>query len=245
MEAGAFAGAPPEVAEQQPPTQQPEQAQPTEQQPETGQQSGEQNAAPAENDILGRLDALGQKVDALRPAQQEDEPAVDLLTALEGEPDEFGTEQQTVAPEGPEAQQFEDPAAQQQLEDLRSFVRQEAEQIAAPILERERRRELASIEQQYPDITSKPVMDKLRPLMAEMAEEAGTDSVIDNPTFLKMAYRAVKAELADAGAVPAEQAAASGASLETNAGQAQAGGPDSLEDQYRHLVYGNPQKADF
>jgi hypothetical protein len=218
-------------------TQAPTPAEPTPPAPPAQAQEPAPETGGEQPDALSRLE---QKFDQFL-TQQQAEPTVpeptDLLSALEQGSPEEPTAPEPQAPNGQAEQQFADPAAQQQVEELRQFIRAEAEEANRPIAEAIRRQELAAVEQDFPDITSKDVMDRLKPLMTTLAQESGNEDIIDNPAFLRMAYKAVKAELADADAVPAEQAG-NGASLETQAGQSQVGSPSDDED-YINRVFGN------
>lgn len=210
----------------------PEQAAPDTPETTTAPESG---TASEPADPLERLEKKFDQFLAQQGGAEREAPEpTDLLTALEGGEDEAEFE-----PEVPvEAEQaFADPAAQEQVEALREFIRAEAEEASRPIQEQLRRQELAKIADEYPDIMSPKVMDRLRPLLTSLAQESGNPEVVDNPTFVRMAYRAVKAELADADATPAEQAADT-ASVETPSGQSQAGSP-STDEEYKKLVFGN------
>jgi hypothetical protein len=63
--------------------------------------------------------------------------------------------------------------------------------------------------------------------------------------MIELAYKATKAEQADADAVPAEQVATDGSSLETGAGQSQAGPTDPATDYVQRIFGDAPKRSVF
>lgn len=166
-----------------------------------------------------------------------EQPAPDLLTALMGEPDP-GPEPQAAHPPVYTDQQLQElqaagydirpllgaqPAVQpidprdQRIEELAQQVQQ--------MSERELDGQLNAIEKKYPDILEPAIFAPLQQRLQSLAQRHG-EQVLTDPEVVETAYQAVKAQQADAAAVPAQQAATSGATLETSAGRAQTGGED-------------------
>lgn len=231
MEA-SVAGAPPAVAEQTaqpvepvvPPT-------PTEPVAPEGQQH-------EEGDLRGAFAEMKQSFDRFMKDQEPPEDAslaTDLLTALEGpEPDE---------PQGPVAEaapgdqaQLQSPEAQQQLSELQAFIGSQVQELVTPLQRELAARDMEALGQKYEDITSPEVLPHLTAQLNELVALTGNPDLIFNKQIVERTYKMVKAEQADASAVPAEQAATQGASLETHAGQSQMGDP-SLSDQYKSEVF--------
>lgn len=216
--------------------QAPQSAEPT--QPEPTQQTAEQQqqTLAEQPDVMGAIEELKQQVSQAIPQQPAPEPALDLLTALEGEPEGAPEQAQQVAPE---QQQVAEPA-QQELEELRQFVRAEAQEMVRPWMQEQAEREIRTIPNEFPDILSKEVLPDLERTVEDFIRDTGDESLRFNPDFIRRAYKLVKAEQAESGAAPAEQVATQGASLETNAGQTQTGAP-LPDEQYKSAVYGNNQ----
>lgn len=241
MEAATVPAAP---ATTEPPAQQqvPQQAEPTQAAPATpavpDPAAGEGDG---DNAVLAALNGLREEVKGLQQ-QEPAEPAVDLLTALtqESEPDPQA-QQEPVAPQQ-QPPQFEDPGAEASLAALQQMIDERAQQAVTPWVERQQARELQALQQEYPDITSPEVLPGLEAFVDQMVEQTGNRSLAMNPDFVRNAYKLVKAELAESSAVPAEQVAQNGASIETNAGQTQAGAP-SEDEQIIQEYFGSP-KAD-
>lgn len=245
MEAGTEGA--PAAAEQAPQTPQeasmpsmPQVESPTAPAPEAPQES---QSEPTLSDVLSRVDSLREEFDSIRQQPAEQPPAPDgnlldqLLTPEAPEPgaEQFGEPAQ---PEGGE-EGFDpnDPAFQA----FESYLDQAIAQRVAPIQEERLEEQFLSLEKRYPDITSETVMPKLSEALDNVVRRSGNDALRADPTMVELAYKAVKAELADAAAVPAEQAATTGASIETGAGRSQEE-PPSPADQYVHSVYGGAQK---
>lgn len=224
-------------AEQQtPPAEQTQQAAPP-------QQQAEQQQAPAENeqsDVMNAIDELRQRVDQALAPHQQAEPALDLLAALQQE-SEAETQVEQVEQQD-QAQGVEGEGnSQQELDELRRFVRAEAQEMVRPWMQEQAEREIREIPKEFPDILSKEVLPDLERTVEDFIRDTGDDSLRFNADFIRRAYKLVKAEQAEASAVPAEQVATQGASLETNAGQTQAGAP-LPDDKYKSAVYGDPGK---
>lgn len=243
MESGSFAGAPPAAAEEPTQTTQPTpDPQPTAP-PEPAPAVSPQGDNAPEDPVLARLAAIEEKIDKPQ-GEQAASPAPDLLEALMR--DEGAEEESQLTPEQATGQEGVDPQAQRELEELTQFIDTRAEQIAEqrlnPYIQQQQERELRGLQQKYPDITGEKVLPALEKTVQDFVNMTGDEGLKMNPEFVERAYRLVKAELADANGVPAERAATSGASLETNAGSSQAGADEpSTEEQYKSRVYGAPR----
>lgn len=197
--------------------------------------------APTQTDdpVLTAINDLRERVDSAIPqTPAEPEPAVDLLAALEAEPEQPAAPQQ----QQPPAQQqpgYVDPEAEQQLAALQSLIDERARETMTPWIQQQRVERIEALGQKYPDITSKEVLPELERNIADLIQRTGNDDLRYDDRLVEKIYKMVKAEQAEAGAVPAEQVATQGASLETNAGNSQTGAP-SDDDQYKSLVYGTP-----
>jgi hypothetical protein len=244
MEA-SVAGAPPAVAGAPTETAQPiEQAQqaPVEQ---TATEPAQQQTEQTERDPVAAIDEMAQRFDRfLEQNQKPAEPdlATDLLSALEGEPEAEAPEHPGVERQGAPQEGVQSPAAQEQLDEVRSFIAGQVQELVTPLQRGIAVRDMEGLKTTYPDIDSKEVLPLLAKQMDELVQISGNPDLIYNKTIVERTYKAVKAELADAAAVPAEQAATQGASLETHAGQTQAGSP-SQSDQYIATVYGKQPKS--
>lgn len=204
-------------------------------------------AQPEAGSIESQLAAMEARAEAAEAQLQgQGDPAAADLNA-EGEQDLISL----LLGEDPEAPSAEQIAAQQpgaegelqseeaQLQELRNFVREEAEQIAKaavdPILQERQDEQLNALAEKYPDITSKEIFSKIGPALQNLEQELGVENARLSPRLVEMTYKAVKAETADAAAAPAEQAANHGASIETQAGQTPQG-EASLDDQYANAL---------
>lgn len=238
MESSAFSGAPvpTETTEAPETTPQPQtppdetQAQ-TPQAPEEGAQAGDQQA---ENPVLSALEGMRQQIDALAQQSQGPQQETDLLSALEAEPEEG--EPAEAEPQATEPQ-YQDAEAQQQLAALQSLIRDEASQLVNPWVQQQQEKEVRALQERYPDIMDEKVLPKVEETVQQFIDATGDDSLVRNAAFVEKAYKLAKAELAEAGAAPAEQVATQGASLETNAGQTQTGAP-STDEEYINQVFG-------
>lgn len=167
----------------------------------------------------------------------------DLLSALQGGPEDFElspedlaaaqADQQVPGQAGPEQQD-------QQLAELESYIKnlaqEQAQELVNPLIQQRQVEQVQAWQGKHPDV--KPGTELFKRVVSTMeglAERYQNDSVAYDTGLLDMAYTAAKAAEADAGAVPAEQAGADGASLETGAGQTQVGS-DSPDDEYRKAL---------
>jgi hypothetical protein len=204
----------------------------------------EQTVSP-EDQFNQRLQEMEQRAQAAEQQLQElqgPQPD-DLLSALQGGEEDFGLSPEELAQAG--QQQGVDPGQQdqqQQLAELESYIKDlaqsAAQEMVNPIHEQRQVERVQAWQKEHSDVT--PGSDLFKEIVATMdglAQRYDNDGVAFDTGLLDMAYTAAKAKLADAGAVPAEQAGANGASLETGAGQTQVG-EDSEADQYRKLLTG-------
>lgn len=209
--------------------------QPIEQQPVTPEPVVPDPAAtePAPDPAAAAIAGLGAKIDQLLETRTQ-EPAtspMDFLDELEQEP-----EQQGIQPQQEYQEPGLDPEAQAQLADLERLIDYRAGQMVAPILQEQRETQIRALEQKYPEMRDPEVRAPLIQKMREVRDRSGNDAVLSDPVMIEMALLAVKAETAGTAAVPAEPAVEPGASLETNAGQSQAGSPSNERDDYIHTM---------
>jgi hypothetical protein len=238
MEASAF-GTP--VTPEQPVRTEAPAEQPVEQVAPVQPAAPEQPVAPAapEDPILSAINGLSERLDTALPQQPvAEEP--DLLAALMAEPEV----EQPTQPQVPEPQAG-DQEAEQQLAELQSFVRAEAQELITPYIREQKEERIRGLQQKYPDIGSKEILPGIESQMAEMIQETGNDDLRYNDKLVEKIYRMVKAEQAETNGAAAETVVNQGASLETNAGHTQAGTPTN-DDDYRSQVYGNqPTRSVF
>lgn len=232
----SFAGAPPVEAEQEAPQVQPEAAS----QPEPTQPAPAEQPQGEQDPVLIAIERMEQRIDERLPQpQQESSPAPDLLEALLGEEqrdDEPAAQLQAPA-EQPQGEDY-GPQAQAEYEALQQIIRSEAEQIVSPYIQQQNEREIRGLQEKYPDITDRKILEPLEAKVGEFIAQTGDESLKENARFVEGLYKVVKAELADANAVPAESAATNGASLETNGGASQAGSAQpSVEEFYKQNVF--------
>lgn len=228
----ASAGTAPAAADAQPqdaPAADPTQTQPV--QPD-------QQEAPS--DAQAQLEALQRRVDELTQAQTQG-PS-DLLTALEGEDVGLSPEDLAAYQAGEDPGEM-DPASQEaQVAEFTDWVKQLIQEENRPLQEERTTEQIQAWQKEHPDVVpGSPIFDEIL-ATAQTIEDQYGEGAARNVSFLNLAYPAAKAKLADAGAVPAEQAADNGASLETQAGQTQTGDP-SDEDIYREKVFGTGSGA--
>lgn len=232
-----FAGAPPAEAEEQAV----QQTEPTPQTEPAAPAPAEQQNQGEENPILAKLAQMEQRIDERLPAQQqESSPAPDLLDALLGEEDPAGGQDVQAQPgaEQPQGEGPVGPEAQAELDMLRQFVREEAQQMVSPYIQQQNAKEIRALQQEFPDITKPEILEPLERTVGDFIAQTGNESLAENADFVRRAYKLVKAEMADASAVPAESAATNGASLETNGGASQLGSAEqSVEEFYKQSVF--------
>jgi len=246
MEA-SVAGMPPAAAEQPTGATASEQVQPQ----VTEQPVTEQTTAPEiqqEEGMEGAFQAMKASFDQFMASQQnpaEDTSlATDLLSALEAEP-EVPAEQESevIEPQGTE-QQLQNPEAQAQMNEAKALIASVVREQVTPLQRELAARDMKALSERYPDMLSPNVLPKLTNQINELVALTDNPDLIYNAPIVEKLYKVVLAESADASAIPAEQAANQGASLETHAGQTQAGDP-SLSDKYKEAVYQPPKPSVF
>jgi len=187
---------------------------------------------PSSPDLSEQVADLTQRLAKVEGTEPEAQPT-DLLSALMGEP----------SPE-PEPEGGSPAYTDQQLQELQAAgydIRpllgqaqpidprdQRIEELAQQVqqmTERELDGQLNALEEKYPDILEPAIFAPLQQRLQSLAQRHG-DQVLTDPEVVETAYQAVKAQQADAAAVPAQQAAKSGATLETGASRTQAGDED-------------------
>jgi hypothetical protein len=163
----------------------------------------------------------------------------DLLAALQPV-DDLGLTPEELAEFGMGAEQPADPQQEQaQQAELENYIRGLAQEVVNPLLEQRQTEQVQAWQKERPDVTpGSELFNEIVATMEGLAERYGNESVVYDTNLLSMAYTAAKAKLADAGAVPAEQAGSNGATLETGPGQPQAG-EDSEAEQYKKALLGS------
>jgi|GEM_PF-6010371 len=245
MEA-SVAGMPPAAAEQPTESVQPE-VQPTEQVAAPEGQTTIPEAPATDGGVESTISqmkaSLDQFLESQKPAE-EPSLATDLLSHLEGqgEVEPEAEVEQVAAPQT--AEQLQSPEAQAQLEQAQAWVANQVQELVSPLQRELAARDMKALGDRYPDINSKEVLEPLTGQINRMVALTGNPDLIYNADLVEQLYKVVKAEQADAAAVPAGQAATQGASLETHAGQTQTGDP-SLSQQYKEAVYQPPKPSVF
>lgn len=197
-----------------------------------------QEGAP-EGDVQGQLRAMEQRVKAAEDQLAQAQPQVpeDLVSALLGEEQNAGLTPEQIAAaqigQRPGGQQQPDEEAQ--LAELDKFVQERIEKAVTPLEEQRQEEHLRAFQDKNPDIMKPEIFEKVKATLENLVQRYG-DGAATDIALVEMAYRGVKAEMADAGAVPAEEAANHGASIETQAGQSQTG-ETSVEDEYKQAVF--------
>jgi hypothetical protein len=201
--------------------------------------------APEQGDVQAQLAELQKRAESAESQLQQfqEQGPSDLLSALDGGEEEAGFTPEEIAAlqAGEDPNQQNPQEAQDQMAELEAYfkdvARQQAQEVAQPIIEQRRTEQISAWQKDHPDLTPgselfKDVVATMQNLADQFGEEAAYDL-----NLLNLAYTGAKAKLADAGAVPAEQAGAHGATLETGAGTVQTDG-DSEADQYRKALTG-------
>lgn len=134
-----------------------------------------------------------------------------------------------------------------QEEEVHPIV-QEIEQIKGYLANREhqdRLGELNSLVNEYPELAETATQEKIAGALGPLADRYG-DAVLVEPTLIKQALLAIKAEAVSASEKPAEEARNSGASLESEAGaRADSDEQDDNAAAAREIVESGPAKSVF
>lgn len=206
--------------------------------PQPFQRPGEQPTGEA--DVHAQLARMEKTIQELQGQGQQQQPA-DLLSALSPEqdlgltPEEIANFQAGQLPgEGGEQQVPQDEQAAQEA--LDHYVNELIEERLNPLVQERQHEQVKAFQEKHPDIVQPEILSEVEATMQNFVVRYGEGARFDTG-LLELAYTSVKAKLADAGAVPAEQAANHGASIETQAGQSQTGEP-SEEDLYKSAVFG-------
>lgn len=127
----------------------------------------------------------------------------------------------------------QEQSLEQRLPELDSYVGERVqkgiEEAVAPIQQERQEEKLAGLEAKYEDITDSKILPQVKATVESLVQRYGDESLKFDAHIVEVAYKAVKAELADTDAAPAEQAATSRAALETSAGRSQQGAADPSE----------------
>lgn len=207
--------------------------------PETPAQQLDPNSPEA------KLAAAEARVRELEAAQQQPQQETDFLSALD-----FGEEDLALDPaeiaaysQGEDPQQADAAQQQQQVQEFENYIQDLVEQRVTPLEEARQDDAIRSWHSEHPDLKEgSELWTNFMATMQKIAEEHGEQAAKSLP-LIDTVYTAAKAKLADAGAVPAEQAASHGASIETQTGQTQTGGT-SEEDDYRSQVFSSSNSKD-
>jgi len=196
-------------------------------------------AAP-EGDVRAQLKAMEDRVAELQgqvqPQAQQPANLLDALAPEQAEDLGFTPEELAALQQGQVPGQV-DPAEQEaQLQELDAFMQERIQKALEPIQQERQIDQIKSFQEKHPDIVQPEILSEVEATMQNAVERYGEGARYDT-NLLSLAYTAAKAKQADAGAVPAEQAANHGASIETQAGQTQTGDP-SAEEAYKEKVFG-------
>lgn len=203
--------------------------------PQAPAQEGSESTAP---DLSEQVKLLKQRLDRDLPAQQE-EPApqidgaslADRLLGVDGDEDY----EDTFAEEGEEEQEVHP-------------IVQEIEQIKGYLANREhqdRLGELNTLVNEYPELAETATQEKIAGALGPLADRYG-DAVLVEPTLIRQALLAIKAEAASAQETPAEEARNRGASLESEAGaRTDSDEQDDNAAVAREIVESGPKESVF
>lgn len=192
-----------------------------------------------ESDVQSQLAQMRQDYEQLASEVRGDQPQ-DLVGALSPQegPDDLGftPEQLAALQAGDEMGEADPSEADAQLNELDSYMDERIQEALQPMVQERRIQEVQAFGKEHPDIMQPEILERVEPTIENFIERYGEDARYDT-RLLELAYRGAKAELADANAVPAEQAAGHGASIETQAGQTQQG-ESSEQDDYVKAILG-------
>lgn len=235
MEASA-AGAPPaaaDAAEAQAPAE--SQGAPQEAQPVTADPQEQQTP---DNDVHAQLQQMQQTMTDLQQ-QVQGEPPEDLAAALspeeEGADLGFTPEELAAIQAGEDPSQMDPGQQEAQLDELDAYMQEQIQEALNPIVQERAVEKVQAFGKEHPDIMEPEILQRVEPTMRNFIERYGEGARYDT-TLLGLAYKAAKAELADAGAVPAEQAAEHGASIEAQAGQTQVGESSDADEYVKEVL---------
>jgi hypothetical protein len=209
--------------------------------PQTTAPEGEAQQAPAEGDIHAELAAIRERLDQNFPSGEQ--VPTDLMSALSPEepllsPEEEALLAGTGQPGEPQGPEDIGPDAQAQMQALDNYVSEQVQAAMQPLVMEQRSRDMEGLAQKYPDILQPEILKPVSGIIEGLIQRTGNDDLRYDAKAVEIAYLAAKAQMADVGAVSAEQAATTGASLETQAGQTQAGSSTPEQD-YVQTVYGD------
>lgn len=198
---------------------------------------GEQAQAP---DLSEQVTALQQEIAALR-GEVAPEPAEssDLYTQLSGAPE---GEPAGYAPEG----EYLEPGydyGQEQDDPFEEAIRERVAEAMSPILESietdRRRGQLEEVAEKHPELRDEATQQAIAARLAPLAERYGNELILTDPELVEATLVSIKAAQATASEVPAEQAVAQGARLETAAGAANPQAESTPEEQIKQGVLGH------
>lgn len=208
----------------------------------TGDQGGEQ-AALSEQDVVARL--LGQGQQEVDPQQAQQQQAAEqgfqgqqAQQGFQGQEQQGFQGQQGYDPYDPygqaqqqqqygqEQQGAQDPVLQHPV--VQALIQQGAgvQQYLGQMLQDSQEQQLHTLAKDNPDLMQDEVLTEVQSVAGELAERAGRPELATDPRYVEIALRAVRASRATPTEVPAEEAAAQGASLETQAGASVSGEAD-------------------
>lgn len=244
MEASTAAPAAADAAQTQAPAEQQAPLDPTQAQPPAPDQPVQPEADSPEAKLAAAEQRAREAEEQLAALQGEPQ---DLLSALG--PDDLALDSEEVAAyangEDPNQGQQND----QQVQEFEDWIKEQVRAEITPMEEARRDEQISAWHKDHPDLKPPPegqkgdaLWNSFMATMQKLGAEHG-EGATKSLSLIDLAYTAAKAKLADDGAVPAEQAATHGASIETQAGQTQAGQP-SEEDEYRQKVFGAQNSRD-
>jgi len=191
-----------------------------------------------EDPVLAAINGIKEEIGEIRQGQQPAvDPDLDLLAALNQEPEPDYEQPQQRQPEPPQGL---DAEAQRQVDALNQLIDDRVGAAVQPYVQQQQANEMAAVQKRHPDIMEPQTLNAVADRIGAIEARHGIEGLLSDPQMVEQTYKLVKAEAAEANAVaPAD---AGGAVLETGAGQSQAGG-SSFEDEYIGQVFGSEQRT--
>lgn len=177
-------------------------------QQEPKQQQGQQ----IPDDVMSRLDALGQEVQQLRGGDDDegDYEGEEGEEGFEDEPDSNYLYNEFGDPIDPQTGQMVDPdqiAAQELQQHINGQVTEAVQQAIAPLLEQQQnqqiQQEAEALEQEFPALATPEGAEQALNQAREHAKAMGDDTLASNPSFVRLVHLAGLAEQAAVGQTPA------------------------------------------
>jgi hypothetical protein len=210
------------------------------QQPDAPAESQQQETPGGEEqspDVLEQIKTLVARVD--QPAAQQPQDDVDLATALTGDeqPDELEPEYDPYS--RAEDQSLYEPGAEQFAtpDELEGYLQERDDRLSAleaRYVEDAENRNLEALDaltNKYEQLKDPAHVAKIRDVLAPLAAARGDESLVLDPRLVEAVHKSLMFDEASSREVPAEEAAARGATLETDAGVRQAEQERSYSEQ--------------